>query len=260
MSHSERKSEAEPDAKVLAELSAFADGTLDPGRADAVRELIATSPELHERYERELQAVEAMHELRADRAPATLRIAVDTRRQRAPRRRTRLLYAGAFGTTVAAVVALLVLLLPGGSPGAPTVSQAAALATRGAVLAAPAEHGVKLNEDVQETYFPNWRQTFGWWASGKRVDRLGDRTAVTVYYSNEHSQRVAYTIVTSPPLHWTPAGMNQVNGIAMQRFVQHGRMNVTWRRDGHTCVLSASGVSATELARLASWEIPGLDH
>jgi hypothetical protein len=255
---SERKTEPEPDAKVLAELSAFADGTLDPSRADAVRELIAASPELHERYERELRAVEAMHELRADRAPAAVRIAIDARRRRIPRRRGRLLYAGALGAA-AAVALALVLLLPGGSPGAPTVSQAAALATRGAVLPAPAEHGVKLNQDVQETYFPNWAH-LRWWASGKRVDRLGNRTAVTVYYGNEHSQRVAYTIVTSPPLHRPTGRMNHVSGVAMQSFVQGGRTNVTWRRDGHTCVLSASGVSAAVLAKLAAWRVPGLDR
>jgi hypothetical protein len=257
---SERKTEAEPEAKVLAELSALADGTLDPKRADVVRELIANSPDLRGRYERELRAVEAVHELRADRAPATLRIAVDTRRQRASRRPARLRYAGALGASAAVVVALLVLLLPGGSPGAPSISQAAGLAMRGPVLPAPAEQGRKLRADVEETYFPNWRPAFNWWASGKRVDRLDRQLAVTVYYTNASKQRIAYTILAMPPLHWTNAHTRYVNGIALQSFVQDGRTVVTWRRGDHTCVLSGPGVSAATLAKLAAWKVPGDDH
>jgi hypothetical protein len=256
---SERKSEAEPEAKVLAELSALADGTLDPKRADIVREQIATTPELRERYDRELRAVNALHELRADRAPAALRIAVDTRRHRAPKRRERLVYAGALSATVAAVVVALVLLLPGGSPGSPSVSQAAALATRGAALPAPAEHGGTLRRDVQETYFPNWRPSFGLWASGQRTDRLNGRLAVTVYYTDHSKREIAYTILAMPPLDWPTARTSQVDGLALQSFVQDGRTIVTWRRGDHTCVLSASGVSATRLAQLASWRVPG-DH
>jgi hypothetical protein len=256
---SERKTEAEPSPKVLAELSALADGTLDPTRADVVRGLIADSPDLRERYERELRAVEAVHELRADRAPATLRIAVDTRRQRVRRRPARVIYAGALGATAAAVVALLVLLLPGGSPGAPSISQAAALATRGAALPAPSEQGDKLKADVQETYFPNWRPPFSWWASGKRVDRLDGQLAVTVYYTNASKQLIAYTILAMPPLHWTTARTTPVNGVTLQSFVQHGRTVVTWRRGEHTCVLSGTGVSAATLSQLAASKAPG-DH
>lgn len=256
---SERKNQAEPDAKLLAELSALADGTLDPTRSDAVRELIATSPELRQRYERERRAVATLHELRADRAPATLRIAIDTRRHRLPQRRARLVYAGALGVTVAAVVAMLVLLLPGGSPGAPTVSQAAALATRGAAMPPPRELGFKVDEDVQDTYFPNWDRSFHWQASGRRVDRPDGHLAVTVYYV-KGSKQIAYTILTSPPLDWTTAPKHHDNGIGLQSFVQDGRTIVSWRRDGHTCVLSSSDMSAGQLARLAAWKAPGLDR
>lgn len=257
---SERKTEAEPEAKVLADLSAFADGTLDPRRADGVRALIASSPELRERYERELRAVEAMHGLRVDRASTTLRTAIDSRRQRAPKRRARLVYGGALGAAVAAAVALLVLLLPGGSPGSPSISQAAALAMRGAMLPPPHAHGATLREDVQETYFPNWTHALGWWPIGKRVDRLDGHRAVTVYYANASEQRIAYTILTSPPLRWTTAPMNHVNGVALQHLVAQGRIVVTWRRDGKTCVLSGANVSAATLAKLAAWKVPSDEH
>ena len=256
---SEQKREAEPDAKVLAELSALADGTLDPKRADVVREQIATSPELRERYDSELRAVDALRELRADRAPSALRIALDTRQHRAPNRRGRRIYAGALGAAVAAVVLALVLLLPGGSPGAPSISQAATLATRGAALPAPAEQGPMLGTNVQDTYFPNWRRSFHVWPSGERTDRLNGRLAVTVFYTDRFKQEIAYTILAMPPLRWKTARITHVKGVALQSFVQDGRRVVAWRRDGHTCVLSASGVSVTRLAALAAWDGPQ-DH
>jgi hypothetical protein len=253
---SDRKIEAEPDAKVLADLSALADGTIDPRRAEIVRELIATSPELRERYERERLAVDTLQELRSDRAPAALRISIDARRHRVPKKRGRLLYGAALGAAVAAVAALLVLL-PGG-PGAPSISQAAALATRGPTFQPPAEQGGKLGADVQDTYFPNWRGPFQWRAAGMRVDRLGGHLAMTVYYTDRLKQRIAYTILAMPPLRRTTAPTTHVNGVALQSFVQDGRLVVTWRRGDHTCVLSGSGVSAATLAKLATWE-PG-DH
>jgi hypothetical protein len=248
--------EAEPDRRILAELSALADGTLEPRRAVEVRELIAASPELGERYERERRAVLALQSLSADRAPANLRFAIETKRRRTPARRGRLLYGGALAASVAAVVALLVLLLPGGSPGAPSISQAAALALRGSALNAPLPNRQRedtLSADVGLLYFPNWSRRFHWHAVGQRVDRLGGHLAVTVYYRKDHRQ-IAYTILASPPLSWTDSRMRHLDGIELQSFTMRGRLVVTWRRGGHTCVLSGEGVSTAELAKLAGWK------
>jgi hypothetical protein len=251
---------AEPDAKALAEISALADGTLDPARADAVHRLIAGSPELARRYKQERGAVEALYGLRSDRAPARLRIAVDAQRRPVPRRRSRLAYGGALTAAAAALVALL-LLLPGGSPGAPSVSQAASLALRGPVLAAPVPDLIhpdsKLRQDVQDVYFPNWTGRFGWRAVGQRIDRVKGRTAVTVYYERR-GRRIAYTIVASPALRWPGTSAHWVNGTQLQTLVAHGRLVVTWRRAGHTCILSGAGVSSLELSRLAAWRAPGV--
>jgi hypothetical protein len=257
----EPEAQPDPDAKLLAELSALADGSLDPKRAEIVSGLIACSPELRARYEREQRAVGVLHELRGDRAPHSLRLAIDARRRPATRRRGRLLYVGALAATVSAAVALLVLLLPGGSPGAPSVSQAAALAMRGPAVAPPVPDGAnpaKLNRDVQEVYFPNWHG-FRWEASGSRVDKIAGRLAVTVFYTNKQdSRQIAYTILAAPPLRWPGSRMLNLNGIELQSFVWNGRLVVTWRRAGHTCVLSGSGVSVAQLAKLAGWEAPGL--
>ena len=246
------KDTAEPDARVLAELSALADGTLDPQRVPAVRELISRSPELSDRYERELQAVAALRSIRADRAPARLRVGLAGSAQRARRTRPRLIYGGALAGAVAAVVAALVLLLPGGTPGSPSVSQAAALAFRGPTMSAPLAHGRKLKRDVEEVYFPNWAR-FGWLAVGQRVDRLGGHLAVTVYYAWK-GHRIAYTILAAPALHWPGTARWSLHGVELESFTSRSRMIVTWRRSGHTCILSGSGVSARMLSGLAVTE------
>src|SRR5579884_2672765 len=128
----------EPDSPTLAELSALADGTLEPQRVAVVSELVAASPELSRLYERELQAVTALHALRSDRAPARLRLGATDAGRPAPRPviapRVRLVYGGGLAVAAAAVLAAIILF----APGSPAVSQAAALSLRGAALPAPA--------------------------------------------------------------------------------------------------------------------------
>lgn len=250
----------EPSRRTLAELSALADGSLDPKRAGAVRELIARSPELSERYERERRAVDAVHSVRADRAPAHLRLRIDQRRNAVSKRRPRVMYGGVLAAATAVVVVALVLLLPGGTPGSPSVSQAAALSMSGPTLGAPAASRYSraiLRQDVGEVYFPDWSRWFGWRADGQRVDHLGGQVAKTVYYTRAGKQ-IAYTILARPALPWPGAPARQVNGTVLQTFGTGGRLVVTWRRAGHTCVLSGRGVSPAELMRLAAWKAPGL--
>lgn len=254
----------EPDSRILAELSALADGSLAPGRADEVRARIAQSAQLTERYERERQAVLALRELRAEQAPASLRFAIEERRHRAPSRPPRRArFGGMLAAATAVAVALVVLLLPAGSPGAPSVSQAAALALRGSTGKAPGvnpRHQSLLGLDVQETYFPNWGDWFGWVAVGQRADRLDGQMAVTVYYKSKRDGReIAYTILASPPLRWHPgAPALDLDGIKLQSFTMDGRLVVTWRRAGHTCILSGVRTNTAELAKLASWKSDGL--
>jgi anti-sigma factor RsiW len=250
----------EPSQKALADLSALADGTLDPARAAAVREQIARSPQLSERYELERQAVSALRATRSDFAPPRLRARIEAERRRATATRPRLVFGGALATAVAAVVVALVLLLPGGAPGSPSISQAAALALRGPAQAPPAIDSknpiAKLDQGVQEIYFPNWVQR-GWIAAGQRTDQLGGKNAVTVYYDHGRT-RIAYTILSAPALKWARAHTWVLAGTTLQSFRLDGRTVVTWRRAGHTCVLSGPGVSERALSQLAAWKVPGL--
>jgi hypothetical protein len=50
------------------------------------------------------------------------------------------------------------------------------------------------------------------------------------------------------------------NGITLRALTVNGRVVVTWRRSGHTCVLSGPGVSASSLQALAAWTAPGLER
>lgn len=249
--------------RTLAELSALADGTLDPARRAEVSARIAASPELSSLYERERRVVELLREARsADRAPAALRARIEAARPSRPvRARRRLGYGGALAGALAATALALALIVPGGSPGAPSVSQAAALATLGAQTAPPVADSQtpgKLDTQIEDIYFPNWSRRFHSRATGERTDTINGRRAVTVFYS-WRGEQIAYTIVGSPALGKPPAQVStDVHGTEYRTLAQHGRTVVTWRRGGHTCVLSSRAVPAVVLQRLAAWEAPGV--
>src|SRR5947209_7748598 len=102
-----------------------------------------------------------------ERAPQRLRAAVEAQRRAAqPTPRRRLVYGGALAGALAVLALALALVLPAGTPGSPSVSQAAALALRGPTAAGPAPDptapAVKLGQNVEDVYFPNWSKRFGW--------------------------------------------------------------------------------------------------
>jgi len=200
----------------------------------------------------------------ADRAPVTLRARIDAQRpSAATRARRRLVYGGSFAVALAAIVAALALVLPAGTPAAPSVSQAAALGALGPTSAAPRGNpdapSTLLDREVEELYFPDWLHNFGWRAVGQRVDRIGGRVAATVYYERQ-GHTLAYTIVGSPALEPPAATTTRLDGIELRTLTLGGRLVVTWRRDDHTCVLSATGVHPSVLQRLAAWKPPAEDH
>jgi hypothetical protein len=252
---------SQPTSTELAELSALADGTLDPARRPEVEARISASPELTALYERERRVVAALHQARAsERAPERLRTKIEAAR---PRRsvvvRRRFAYAGGLAGALAAVALALVLVLPGGAPGAPSISDAAALAARGPTQAAPAPDparpGAPLQQNVGEVYFPDWGSSLGWHAVGARTDNLGGHRAVTVYYQ-WRGKRIAYTIVSAPALAQPAAHRTWRNGTELRTLTDNGRLVVTWRLGGDTCVLSGSGVTVGALQKLAAWKAP----
>jgi hypothetical protein len=111
---------------------------------------------------------------------------------------------------------------------------------------------LRLAKAVQDLYFPNWTHTLGWRAVGQRHDVLDGRQAVTVYY-RARGWHVAYTILASPALPQPQASTTTLGGVEMRTLNNNGRTIVTWRRAGHTCVISATGVPVGVLQKLASY-------
>jgi predicted NBD/HSP70 family sugar kinase len=209
--------------------------------------------------DREATVARMLHEsARAERAPLRLRAEVEDLSRRAAQRKpsaSRRLVAvpmriAAVTATSCAALAVVLVLLLGGGAAEPSLAAAAALATKGPTAAAPAPDPrapTKLLEaHVGDLQFPNWEGQEGWRSTGKRVDKIGDRTVTTVFYAKDGKQ-IAYSIVSQPALK-QPA----VRGEPYATMHQNGRTVVVWTEDDHTCVLSASGISATELWQLAA--------
>jgi hypothetical protein len=178
------------------------------------------------------------HAVAQTSAPLSLRARVDTQRLaapplRAPRRRATL-WRGLAGATAAAVAAAA-LLLPGGSPGAPSISEAAQLGLRPAEVHThlAARDASQVLTTVDGLRFPSWTGQ-GWAPTGARADTLHGRPTKTVFYDAPDGTRVAYTIVGGHALDGTPT-----QPFAVRTEHRDGRWVVTWRRDGHTCVLTA---------------------
>jgi len=211
--------------------------------------------------EREAKVVQLLQAAaRSERAPASLRAELGAIRERAGARsglrlrqpllpRPVLRYTGlAAAALTAAIVALAVTL--GGGAASPSIAQAASLALRGSAAPAPAPDpsapASLLTARVGDLHFPNWQRVGGWRSVGERTDQLANRTVTTVYYASG-KRRLAYSIVSTPTL----AGYRST-GAPYATFGQHGRTVVVWEERGHTCVLSAAGISAASLWRLAS--------
>jgi hypothetical protein len=176
---------------------------------------------------------------------------------RAPRR-PRLALAGAGALVAAAAAALVIALVSGGGTSTPSVDAAAALALARPTAPAPAATGpadTQLAAHVGDVTFPNYAYRWpAWKAAGRRQDMVGGRSATTVTYRGPAGD-VGYTIVDGTPLP-EPEGARRVvaDGVPMRVFAKDGATVVTWRRDGHTCILAGRGKGAeARLVAFASW-------
>jgi hypothetical protein len=248
----------DPDERTLADITALADGTLRGGRRERLLAEIGRSPELAERYEKQRRAVTALRSV-DERAPAWLRARLEPERGRR-RRRVSFSVPLAGGLAAGAAFAiLLALLLPGGA-GGPSVVEASELAALPAEAPAPRPipaDPALLDARAEGLAFPNWAEAFGWRATGRRVDEIDGRRAVTVFYE-KGGRRIGYTILSGdliePPEEASAANRE---GVMLRGLSAGGRMIVTWPRGGHTCVLSGTGVDASTLLDLAAWKGKG---
>jgi hypothetical protein len=167
------------------------------------------------------------------------------------------------GSGVAALAALalfLVLSLTGTGHGGLSLREASALTLDRATLPAPRESSsqrAQLNASVDGISFPYWTKRFGWRASGSRADRVAGRAVRTVFYLDSTGQRIGYAIVAGTPAPKISTGAaHWQDGTAYTVSTEHGAKVVTWVRDGHLCVVSGRGVSASTLLSLAGWDDP----
>jgi hypothetical protein len=244
----------------LADLAAFADGSLPARRQAKVSAAVERSPQLQALVEEQRDALAAVRAVDVSAPPALhARVQAERRRQGRPRWRGFAL-AGGLATAMAAAALLAVLVLPGGHSGAPTVAETADLAQRGPSAPAPPQQRREPNllaASVAGVPFPDYRAMFGWRASGARADDLDGRATRTVFYDRE-GRRIAYTIVSGAKLDW-PANAPRTSREGVQlRYLRSGATNVvTWLRGDHTCVLSGTGVARGELLELAAWKGKG---
>jgi len=242
----------------MAELAAFADGTLPVERRAAIEARLASSAELRAFVERQRRALSATHALAAEPVPASLAASVAAvaprRKRRRAGRRGLAWRLGVAGALVAALAAVVVLSVNRG-PAAPSVAAAAGLARQAPSGAAPAPlgtSGTTLSASVQGVAFPDFAPVYGWHALGVRHASLNGRPATAVYYGKD-GRRIAYVIVSGPGLARPPSTASAtIGGVQYQTLRLNGVPAVTWRRSGHTCVLTGAA-SPAELLTLASW-------
>jgi hypothetical protein len=241
-----------------AALVAFLDDQLPADRRAAVEARLAADPALAAAVQRRREAATVIAAAVAQTAaPHGLRVRIDalerggSQQRRVSRRRWLPFAQLAAATAVAAVVAVLVL---GG--GGLTVRGTLAAALRPPVAAAsfdPLQPRL-LRDRVEQVRFPNFAGKFGWRAVGVRGDRLDGRRTRTVFY-DKGSRRIAYTIVAGDALDQPgEAAPAVVAGVELRTLQARGRTVVTWRRHGHTCVLSGVGVPRATLLELAAWK------
>jgi anti-sigma factor RsiW len=246
----------------LADLARLADGTLPADRRAEVEARVAASPQLSSIVARQGIALEALRGTAEIGAPARLRAHVDRRRgaSRASRGTSRRVVIGRSIAAVAAVGLALILVLPSGFSGGPSVADAASLAEKPPTQPAPGSvpgTPALLRAEVDDVPFPNYAAKFGWKPHGARQDDPSGRDATTVHYQ-KGSRTIQYTIVSGdaldPP---SDALLTTRAGVEYRIFRDDGRTVVTWERDGHTCVLSGKAVRPAELLALADWRGKG---
>ncbi len=153
---------------------------------------------------------------------------------------------------------MLVLVGVGGGSSAPSVDDAVALALAPPTAPAPAVDPADMHlvrARIGGITFPNYTYAWPkWTTTGARRDRISGRDARTVIYRGPRGD-VGYTIVDGKPLD-PPSGARHVRagGVDLSVLRRDGATIVTWRRDGHTCVLAGRGAGVErQLVRFASW-------
>jgi hypothetical protein len=195
------------------------------------------------------------------RAPQSLREAIERDRAHAQVpapfwRRYRWALAAA-GTAAAALILVAIGLQAGSDGAGPSLDQVYGAAQLQPTAAAPAQVGGTppvLAANVGALEFPDWQETFGWKAVGRREDELSGRHVTTVFYDNPDGARLGYAVVSGDSLGGDPAGRRlEQEGKTYNVARGAERTIVTWIQQGHTCVIVApSAIPRSTLVDLAA--------
>jgi anti-sigma factor RsiW len=227
-----------------AELAQLLDGSLEPARAAELEAAFG------DRIARMRSGRDLAREAAASvEAPFELRRRVDALGS-TPRRRPRWRPLAALAGVAAAALVALVLATGG---GAPTVTAVLDVAGRAPAAAISPAGGPLLPVEVDGVPFPDYAEKFGWRAVGRRTDEVDGRSVTTVTYARG-GERVRYSIVAGEALDEPDGEDLEAEGTRLRRI---GDANaVTWRRQGHTCVMVGSAPLST-IAELAGWKAKG---
>lgn len=246
-----------------ATLTAYVDGRLEPAEQNAFEARLEHEPALAAALAQQRAGLAAITTAAESvSAPLALRSRIESleRGETAPRRRRERRrgwgWLPSAGLAAAAVVAVAIVVAFSGGPATSEVLAAATRPAAAAVQLDPRQPKL-LRDHVDDVRFPNYEGKFGWEAEGVRTDEIGGRKTKTVFYRHE-GRRIAYTIVEGEQLAWPPGSDRaEREGTKLRVFKDGDRTAVTWRRNGRTCVLSATNVPTDQLLELAAWRGQG---
>jgi hypothetical protein len=146
------------------------------------------------------------------------------------------------GIAVAAVCAAIIVVVVGnGGSRGPSIPAAAGLAFAPSKGPAPAAQSPQhLDVSYAGITYPNYAK-FSVPPTGTRLDRIGGRPALTVFYRLADGTRLSYTVFSGKPVP-LPANARSVvyEGVPLREFsTSSGLSVVTLVRYGRTCVLAA---------------------
>jgi hypothetical protein len=160
----------------------------------------------------------------------------------------------ATGVACAAVAVAIVLATGGGTGGGPSIVRAAQLAYAPATGRAPAvRDGRFLDVSYRGVTFPNYQGAFGAVPIGRRLDRIGGRPALTVFYRLRDGTRLSYTVFSGRAIPRPREALATIyQGVPLHVFVTGSKLAVvTLVRFGRTCVLAAATTRDAVLALAA---------
>ncbi len=228
-------------------ITGLADGEVSEAERPAVEAWAAQRPDVELQVANDRRVARALRETGPDASPALI-ATIEARSERASAPRERSLRPrpalAALAVTIAALALVVGITLGGGSsPNSPAgVAAAAKLAFSPATEPAPvAKTATLLDVSYAGITYPNYGPAFGVTADGARLDRIGGRPALTVFYSLRDGGRLSYTVFSGSPVPRPTAAKAVVfEGVPLHSFsTPSGLQVVTLVRFGRTCVLAA---------------------